>query len=174
MSKTSKFLRGFAETIAYLGEVVLVSFEKSSFEHKMLKLGGYNPDQIYKGFKNLESRRILKRTKTGYAFTTTGQKWIKYFQLSNLRIKKHKWDSKWRLAIFDIPEGLRKQRGILRSKLKAMGFCMLQRSVFVIPYKCRKEVTNLCSYWGIEDYVILLTCDSIGNRDAEIRQYFDL
>ncbi|MFZ1720413.1 MAG: hypothetical protein WAU28_03620 [Candidatus Moraniibacteriota bacterium] len=54
-----------------------------------------------------------------------------------------KWDKKWRVVIFDIPEKDRVFRGILREHLHEIGFFKLQQSVFVHPYPCERQLMKL-------------------------------
>ena len=87
---------------------------------------------------------------------------------------KKKWDRKWRIVIFDIPEELHKNRNSFRAKIKNLGFYMLQRSVFVFPYPCEEELNELCSRLNISDYVDVIRADSIGFKEKEIKKYFDI
>ena len=54
------------------------------------------------------------------------------FNINELKIKTPiKWDRKWRLVIFDIPEKLKKLRDSLRMHFQEVGLIELQKSVFV-------------------------------------------
>src|SRR3989338_4388384 len=65
---------------------------------------------------------------------------------------QERWDGKWRMVIFDIPERNRDRRNLLRDLLKQNGFYRLQESVFVHPYSLHRAVvdylkaTNLIRY----------------------------
>lgn len=45
-----------------------------------------------------------------------------------------KWDRKWRIVMFDIPEKYKTTRDYVAGHMKRLGFQQLQRSVFVFPY----------------------------------------
>src|SRR6185369_10870057 len=60
--------------------------------------------------------------------------------------KPKKWDKKWRLIMFDIPENNKTQRDAFSSKLRLMGFKTLKNGVFVYPFPCREAITNISSY----------------------------
>ena len=60
-------------------------------------------------------------------------------RLNNLKNKKEKWDGKWRMICFDIPERYKQGRDALRDKLKKIGFRELQKNVFVAPYNCKMK-----------------------------------
>src|SRR3989344_7174587 len=52
-----------------------------------------------------------------------------------------RWDGKWRVVIFDIPEARRTLRNRLRDMLLQIGFVQLQKSVWVYPFDCEDLVT---------------------------------
>lgn len=88
------------------------------------------------------------------------------FQIDGIKIKKpEKWDGKWRMVIFDIPEKKRKARGALRDKLKELGFKELQKSVFIYPYECEDEINFIVEVFEIRPYVRFLKVDSFTNEE---------
>ena len=92
-----------------------------------------------------------------------------------MEIEKQKiWDKKWRIIIFDIPEKRgRIARDVLRSKLQKLGFYLIQKSVWVYPYPCEKEVQLLCEMFNINPYVNIITAERIYN-DNSVKRYFGL
>lgn len=100
---------------------------------------------------------------------------MKEIQLDDMEIEKPAhWDKKWRVVIFDIPDKFkRRARDALREKLKKLGFCQLQKSVWVIPYPCQKEIQLLCELFNITPFVNIITAESIYN-DIKLRKYFKL
>lgn len=89
------------------------------------------------------------------------------------RWKDKKWDYLWRLAIFDIPESARHLREQLRHELYAMGFVMLQESVYVIPFECTKEADTLMRQLMIRrDRLIICVTPSLGRHEERIRRHF--
>ncbi len=106
-----------------------------------LKLIDPNPRKaIRKADRALE--RLVKsgkvvRTKNGYRITTKGdielarQKFDRYQFPSRSR-----WDKKFRVICFDVPEKKRYVRRILHGKLKELGCFPLQDSVFITPHPC--------------------------------------
>ena len=75
------------------------------------------------------------------------------YQLDNIKNKNIKWDEKWRMVAFDIPNKYKRGRDALREKLKKIGFKELQESVFITPYECKKEISELVNYFELEKYV---------------------
>lgn len=68
--------------------------------------------------------------------------------------KKH--DGEYRLIAFDIPETMRHARDIIRSKLKAFQCTKIQKSLYMTPYICEKEIEEVCNILRINRYVTVL------------------
>ena len=66
-----------------------------------------------------------------------------------------RWDGKWRIVIFDIPEKLRRGRDALREKLKDLMFYELQRSVWIHPYPCNTQINFIVEFFDLRRYVRL-------------------
>jgi DNA-binding transcriptional regulator PaaX len=103
--------------------------------------------------------------------TNKGKSKILTYHFQKMKINKKNWDGKWRFVMFDIPEKIKKGREALREKLKELGFRELQKSVFVIPYKCEKEIEFLIEFFQLRKYVRFGTIDSIDN-ELHLRQIF--
>lgn len=84
-----------------------------------------------------------------------------------------KWDKKWRVVIFDIPEKKRAARDALREKIKELGFYELQKSTWVFPYECTKEIIFLAEFFEIGQHVRILTVENM-SMDADLKLHFDL
>lgn len=106
--------------------------------------------------------------------TREGKKFALTYDIENIKIKKPlKWDSEWRIVIFDIPERLRRTRNIFRIQLRSLGFYELQKSVFVYPYKCENEIEYLIEFYKLKRYVRFIVADSIDN-ELHLKQIFKL
>jgi DNA-binding transcriptional regulator PaaX len=144
-----------------------------------------------KGFKKYESKKVYdsfyRLKKQGYinfykknnqifiSLTQKGQKKAGWLNIDKLKIKKSiKWDGKWRVLLFDISEMKRLYRESLRGKLISMGFVMFQKSAWIIPYDCVKEIEILKSFFGLSNREIrLLVAENIG-EDKEYTKFFKL
>lgn len=168
-----KFLELFIESM-----VETFSSKNSQFHEplikRIIKAAGGNNHQAQRGLWNLQNRKIIYKINGGYRFTKTGQKWAAEKRLKYFKIKNKKWDGKWRIIIFDIPEELRKNRDSFRRKLYNLGFYMLQKSVFVLPYPCDEELGYICSCLDITDYVDVIRAESVGYKEKEIKKFFDV
>lgn len=76
-------------------------------------------------------------------------------------LKSDKWDGKFRVVIFDIPEKNRKVRDILRWRLKAWGFKYLQKSLWVSKKDIAQPMREFIQELGIEKWVHVLVCTDI-------------
>lgn len=81
--------------------------------------------------------------------------------LANLLIEDKKWDGKYRIVIFDIPEKRRVTRDILRAKLKGWGFIPWQQSVWVTKKNCTIPLRTFIKQVGIKDWVRVIESDNV-------------
>ena len=170
-----EFIIKFLESIKDVASTINSLMIYESMQRKDLRMRGFDPDKIYSGFKNLERRGIIFKTGgNDYKFTQKGKKWHKNANIKYFSSKNKKWDRKWRVVIFDIPQEMHKKRNNFRHKLKYLGFYMLQKSVFVLPYPCEEELGHICQDLDISDYVDIVIADSIGSREVEMQKLFEI
>lgn len=134
---------------------------------------------IYNAIRRLNQKRLIKMTeknnKLYMEITDNGKRLIRDFDYDNLELPKPKtWDKKWRLVIFDIPENKNKERHALSIKLKDLGFYPLQKSNFIYPYDCQDEIDFVCEFLSINRYVNYCLVESLGKREGDLRQFFNL
>ena len=169
------FIPKFIEAIIRTGKEMHAMWHWEPLYYKGIKVKGYDRRKFYNGLENLKNRGILINDyKNKYGFTKKGKTWF-----ANSLIKFHgaigtKWDKKWRIVIFDIPQELHNKRNIFRQKLRSMGFYMLQKSVFVFPYECREELIVVCNKLKIGDYADVITAYDVGGQEEDVKIYFKL
>ncbi|MEK7121329.1 MAG: hypothetical protein AAB857_01325 [Patescibacteria group bacterium] len=106
--------------------------------------------------------------------TDKGKKKAITFNIDNMEIKKpKKWDKKWRLVLFDIPEKHKPAREALRDALKRLSFHEYQKSVFIHPYECQKEIDFVIEYFDIRPFVRIIISVSLDN-ELHFRKLFGL
>lgn len=105
-----------------------------------------------KMFKNKLIKTVLRDGKECVEVTDKGKKELIEFDIDTISIKRQKWDGKFRIVIFDIPETKKIARGVLRDKLKEIGFVKIQKSVWASPYECEKEIIYISSIFNIEKF----------------------
>jgi len=102
-----------------------------------------------------------------------GEKKALYYRLEDLNIAKpEKWDGLWRVVIFDIPEEKKIAREVLRNKLKQLGFIKLQKSVFVFPYPCKKEIEIIKNAYEIMPYITFMIVKKIDHEEKLKDKFF--
>ena len=110
--------------------------------------------------------------KKGYAEITA--KGRSYLALHAFKMEQPmRWDKKWRIVIFDIPEKRKAIRNTLRDALRRIGFVQLQRSTWIYPYDCEEIVTLLKADYRVGKEVAYLIADRVEN-DAEFRREFGI
>ena len=125
--------------------------------------------------EKLLEEKILADGSFKLVLTPKGRQHAKKLSLlgSSINFKKPKrWDGKWRVVIFDIPEKDRIFRGILRQHLKELKFRRLQNSVFVSPYPFEKPIMELINLYSASSYVRVITAIKIDNEQNLKKHFF--
>lgn len=114
----------------------------------MLPTGPNNRGSVNRARNRLIKRGFLMRTRDGFLrLTSSGMRTLHIMEArAALANNPRRWDGRWRILIFDIPERRKHLRRSLRASLYTVGFARLQDSVWVYPYDC-------------EDFVALLKAD---------------
>ena len=112
-------------------------------------------------------RRFIQDKKEYIELTNKGKKSLKVIIAKNLKIlKPKKWDGRWRMVIFDVPDNNKIAREVLRGMLKRMNFYMLQESVFVYPFNSYNEIKYIVDLYNLKGCVRYLISEIIeGERD---------
>lgn len=87
--------------------------------------------------------------------------------------KPRRWDKRYRLVIFDIPEKRRSLRTRLRRELRTVGFMRLQDSTWIYPYDCEEFVALLKAELRVGKDVLYAIVEQV-EHDAGIRAHFSL
>ncbi|MBI2120138.1 MAG: hypothetical protein HYT94_00760 [Parcubacteria group bacterium] len=146
---------------------------------------GYRRSKYYSQKQLSDAAYSLKRS--GYIEEETGtngkprvcltKKGEKYFQkilFEDVVLPEPKhWGRKWTFVLFDIPIKYTKAREALRWRLKALGFYQYQKSVWVYPHPCEKEILYVADYFGVGKFVEILSVEHLSN-DAELKKHFEL
>ena len=117
---------------------------------------------------------LLKYEDSFLKLTDKGEVYLRNLEMKDWKINKpHKWDSKWRMLIFDIPEYRRSLREKVRLTLLKIGFIRLQDSVWIYPYDCEDLVNLFKADFKIGRDLLYLIVDFIEN-DRDYRKLFNL
>ena len=150
-----------------------------------LRLLDYLPNGKYNlkyRMKSVTGRLVAKRyavwvEKNGKKYlrlTPAGHKALAFEQSKvALKNQKKKWDGRWRMIVFDVPERRRKVRNRLRAVMREVGFVRLQDSVWMYPYDCEDFVALLKAELKIGKDVLYAIADTI-EHDKSLRRQFNL
>ena len=106
--------------------------------------------------------------------TSKGEGQLRALELNRYDIPKpRRWDKKWRVLIFDIPEKQRALRNRIRDTLRAIGFEQLQGSVWGYPYDCEDLMTLLKADFHVGRNMLYMVVDAL-EYDTRLRQEFGL
>mgnify|MGYP001612911882 CR=1 FL=1 len=169
-------------TIGFAGIMTIAAVAPNSLQ--MLELFGlgkkkYKPRSAYYALKRMQKQRLIeikqeKDDKIVLLITEKGKKRLLEYNIDDMKIKKpEKWDKKWRVISFDIPEKRKRTREALREKLKDLNFYPLQESLLVFPFSCRDEVDFIAEVFQIQKNITYFETLEI-NDDYKIRKYFGL
>lgn len=137
---------------------------------QMLKMFGYKPHRRQKEVIKASRARLLEqgflqRDERGFLqLTPKGEAKLRILEKYNYRLPHPKrWDKKWRVLIFDIPEKRKSLREKIRNTLRAIGFSQLQKSVWVYPYDCEDLIALLKTDFKVGKDLLYLVVDEIEN-----------
>ncbi len=87
--------------------------------------------------------------------------------------KPSRWDGRWRVLIFDVPEYRKSVRDKIRRTLMHIGFVRLQDSVWAYPHDCEDLVLLLKADFRIGKDVLYMIVDEL-EGDSKLRKEFGL
>jgi len=86
---------------------------------------------------------------------------------------KKRWDHLWRLVAFDVPEKKKYSRDAFRQDLLRYGFFPFQKSIYITPFACEKEIHELARRHHIGQYVLVSVTPNIGWRENYAIHWFE-
>jgi len=166
--------------IASTSPFFFINIARGLIKYKKYKSGG-NKDvdeaKLAKSLGGLNKNKIIiikkEKDKFTVRLTEKGKRVVKEILFDGMKIEKQKiWDKKWRIIIFDIPEiKKRHMRDAMRQKLQTIGFFQLQKSVWIHPYPCEKEIQLLCEVFGINPFVNIIIAEKVYNDDILLERF---
>lgn len=138
-----------------------------------------NRQAIQRAIRSLYSSHLVQEVNNKDGSTTlilseNGKHKALQFNIEKLEIKKPaKWDKRWRVIMFDIPEKLRKLRNSLRFHFREIGLIEFQKSVFVYPYPCHEEIEFIVELYNARKYVRFLLVENVDN-ELHLQKKFNL
>lgn len=138
-----------------------------------------NQDALKKAIRSLyESRMVTTRDNPDGSVTIVlsrqGKSAVQEltYDVDALQIPKPKqWDGKWRMVMFDIPHDMKKARDAFRFHLRRLGFHPLQKSVFIYPHDCRREIDFLIEFHQVRRFVRYVVAGEV-DTEVHLKQIF--
>lgn len=128
--------------ISPLQEIFILLEDEKEVPLYRLNRWGKQARGVLAKLKNLSwAEKTTIDNEPGYQITQKGEKEIDKI-LKPLK-ETGKWDGKWRLVIFDVPETKRDDRDRLRRSLTKLGLGKLQASVWISPNDIKNEITEI-------------------------------
>jgi len=147
---------------------------------KTIKNNQAKKTKVLRVLKNLEKKEIIHLIEKDnqvlvYLKDKNHPKIVEYSIKSLLSFKKKnkKWDGKWFLVFFDVPETQRNKRDYLRKFLTQLGFYQYQKSAYIFPYECEKEVILIKKIVEGAKYMKYIIAEKIED-EAIVKRYFNL
>ncbi len=173
INKTGKVLAWLCAGLEVLDNFIVtpVELRKRAFRGNLFKstrnFNSFYDYLIRRGYIYLvdkNNEKFVKLTKKGQLRTLLEKSKIS---------KSEKWDGKWRVIIFDIPEESSALRDRFRKLLKTYGFVKLQDSVFIYPYALNREALAYLKETGLMSYIRILKVEEMDD-DKDLKKLFGL
>ena len=110
----------------------------------------------------MEQEICIKLTELGLKKLQERQQKQKEKVLLNKKVSNEKWDGKWRIVVFDIPEVNKRIRGVLRETLKVLEFKPLQRSVWISKNNFTTDLREWVNDLGLSDFILIFETKDLG------------
>ena len=136
----------------------------------------YKTRRAYYGLRNRGMIRLQKKdNQVKVLLTEKGNRQLLSYRIQDLQIRcPPKWDGRWRLVMFDVPEFQKTKRDSVRLKLEEMGFVNVQKSVYIHPYPCKDVVDALRQYYEFQAGQLYIFEAKVLEGEKGLRKHFKL
>jgi len=161
-----------------IGSITIDSFFHNSHAKRFgFGQGPRHYHNYHRTIYRLKKDGFIKKENDIYKLTSLGEKeaFFSFLKTSGHFIRSHdqKWDGKWRMIFFDVPEKKRRYRDELRSMLRIIGFKEFQKSIWIYPHRVPEFLKEILFEENIKQYTRLITTYSI-EYDKDLRRMFNL
>ncbi len=118
----------------------------------------------YITWEDKEAKRLVSLTKQGKLKVL-----LDLFDVE----KQTKWDGKWRVVVYDIPQAAAELRFVLIHQLHRLSFRKLQASVYISPYALNEDAMEYLRMSGLIDYIRILVAERLDD-DSDLRAWYKL
>ena len=172
--EVSKITKGLINQLADLVLVGLIFFEEmtpyqgGSLGQKVFRIDKrvgdlLGRDRFKRALRNIQKKGWINEN---LDLTLKGQKRLK--SILPEYSEERKWDGKWYIVAYDIPENKRWLRKVLRNTLQELKFGPLHKSLWISPYNFLGDVEKIVNQYKLETYVLLAISDKLGREPSEV------
>ena len=179
---TKDFLRflaaGGVVIAAFIAPNAVKGFKFLLKDNNFVSWKKFNDSRVKQLTSRLKNRGLIKsrikNRKLIITLTKKGKQRVLDYDIDSIELKKHKkWDGRWRIVLFDIPESEKAARDALRCKFKFLGMHQLQKSAFVYPYNCREEILYVANFYEVADHIFYLEA-KIYDIEEKLKRVFEI
>ncbi|HLC95516.1 MAG TPA: hypothetical protein VJH89_03425 [Patescibacteria group bacterium] len=137
----------------------------------------YERERIRNSLHRLERQSLIKQKGNldGYfILTREGRAKAMRYKIEKTKIQRqNRWDKKWRMVMFDVPHEKRKARQAINYALKKIGCVHYQKSVFITPFPCEKEVNFIGDTFDVREHIRIVVAEIV-EGDTAFKNKFGL
>lgn len=132
--------------------------------------------EINKALAYMKNKRLITENyRHGLNLTPKARQRLEKLSFDEISIPTPpRWDGKWRIVFFDIPEPQKSNRDGFAAKMRQLGLKVLQRSVFIYPFPCRDEVARVAMHYHVRRYVSYIETDYLDSEKVLVRRFQNL
>ncbi|MDO8570492.1 MAG: hypothetical protein Q7R97_02805 [Candidatus Daviesbacteria bacterium] len=165
-------------TLPMASKPIIDLYKKKQREKEQKKLDRFNQWRLHQTLKRLYAQKVVEIIEENGEYSiklsSKGQTKFLRYKLEEIMIDHPpKWDGKWRLIIYDVPKGKRIFAENFRRLLKKIECLKLQKSVYLAPYPCDKQIEFLRQYYDLSEEVLYLVVAKLENEKI-YKTYFGL
>ena len=171
------FLLSFFDILALFGSFDPRRRYARSYE-SYLEYRGRDYQRFFQVLYRLKAAKLVEIYQEGkqrfIVLTKKGRQRIAKFLYHDGKVPiPPKWDGKWRIVIFDIPEDRSSVRNIVRDLLKRVGFYQLQKSVYVYPHECIGIIRYIEEAYDLDPFIKFILAEQIETEVDLITLFHD-
>lgn len=118
--------------------------------------------------------RFLDGNEEYHMLTQKGREKLEKLKFQAIKIKRpEKWNGKWWLVIFDVPDKKKQGRDLLRKKLISIDFEKIQESVYAYPFECADEIDFIAGNLNVGENVLIFIANAIRGEEVVIEKFLD-
>ena len=136
----------------------------------------YERKRVKNALRRLEDsgyiKRRIRRGREEFVVTKKGERLTTKYLMGELEISRPKrWDGKWRILMFDIPEKKKALRDQVSEQLRVIGMRAVQHSVFVSPFPCQQEVDTIIDFHGLGRHFLYFEAETYEGTEDLLQDF---